>query len=133
MRVVFTIVCLVWSLKAYTQKAFEFEHYYGKTKDFEIRLSLANGYILGSEIIKTYLKTNKKVKYIVSAAPAGKSQGITFFPDPGDKATVIRKREFITLYHISDEYDVLPDKINAVCGIDLKTNRLKLYKAKAKD
>ena len=71
MKVVIILALLMMNLCSFAQKAFEFEYYYGKTKNFEIKLSLANGYLMGSEIIKTDLTTNKRIKYLLKDLPEG--------------------------------------------------------------
>jgi len=116
---------LITCFTAFAQKAFEFEHYQGKTKDFMINLSLANGYLLGSEIIRTDLKTLKKVKYLASDY---RQKNLSFLPDPHDKNVRIRKRDNFKLYGL-DEEQAMPAKVKGVYGIDLKTYRIVLYKS----
>jgi len=128
MKAAITIILLTICSYSYAQKAFEFENYYGKTKNFEIKLALANGYILGSEIIKTDLRTNKKTKYIVDAGLDRKSQNLMFLPDNTDRTIRHRKRDNIILYGLEDEYELLPNKIRGIYGIDLSTYSFTLYK-----
>ncbi|TCD12806.1 hypothetical protein EZ449_01810 [Pedobacter frigidisoli] len=130
MKGAITILLFTISSYSFAQKAFEFEYYYGKTKNFEIKLSLANGYILGSEIIKTDLKTSRKIKYIPNDNPDRKSQSLMFLPDSTDRTVRRRKRDNIILYNMKDDYQVLPDKIRGVYGIDLGTFKFTLYKQK---
>ncbi|RYD78688.1 MAG: hypothetical protein EOP55_06545 [Sphingobacteriales bacterium] len=127
MRVILTTVLLTISSYAFSQKAFEFAYYYGKTKNFEIKLSLANGYILGSEIIKTDIKTGKKVRYFPNEVPGKNGHSLVFLPDSNDKTIRIRKRDNIILHNIKEDYENLPGKINGIYGIDLKTYSFKLH------
>ncbi len=127
MRVVLTTVLLTISSYAFSQKAFEFAYYYGKTKNFEIKLSLANGYILGSEIIKTDIKTGKKVKYLPNEIPGKNGHSLVFLPDSNDKTVRIRKRDNIILHKIKEAYESLPGEINGIYGIDLKTYSFNLH------
>jgi hypothetical protein len=131
MKPAIIILLLTISSYSFAQKAFKFEYYYGKTKNFEIKLSLANGYILGSEIIKTDIKTEKVVKYLPNKIQGENTQSLVFLPDINDKTIKRRKRDHIILYKMKDDYKMLPDKIIGNYGIDLKTYSFKLYKLKA--
>ncbi|MCX2475523.1 hypothetical protein OQZ33_14415 [Pedobacter sp. MC2016-05] len=131
MKAAVIIILLIASLSTFAQKAFEFEYYYGKTKSFEIKLSLANGYILGSEIIKTDIKTEKAVKYLPNKIQGENTKSLVFLPDMNDKTVKRRKRDNIILHKIKDDYEMLPDEIIGSYGIDLKTYSFKLYKLKA--
>jgi len=128
MKAAITIIFLIICNYSFAQKAFEFENYYGKIKNFELKLALANGYILGSEIIKTDIKTNKKIKYIANAGIDRKSQNLIFLPDSTDRTTPRRKRDNIILYRLEAEYEVLPNKIRGIYRIDLSTYSFTLYK-----
>ncbi|RZK13490.1 MAG: hypothetical protein EOO86_20040 [Pedobacter sp.] len=130
MKATLTLVLLMISLTTFAQKAFEFEYYFGKTKNFEIKLSLANGYVLGSEVMKTDLKTGKKTKYLPNNLTEGKLQSITFLPDSADRSITPRKRNNITLYRMKNDFEILPGTINGTYGIDLKTFTFKLHKQK---
>lgn len=130
MKGAITILLFTISSYSFAQKAFEFEYYYGKTKNFEIKLSLANGYILGSEIIKTDLKTSRKIKYIPNDNPDRKSQSLMFLPDSADHTVRRRKRDNIILYRMADEYEILPNKIKGIYGFDLNTSSFTLYRQK---
>ncbi|RZL34383.1 hypothetical protein [Pedobacter sp. Leaf41] len=128
MKAAVIIILLIASLNTVAQKAFEMEHYYGKTKNFEIKLSLANGYILGSKIIKTDIKTDKVVKYLPNKIQGENTLSLVFLPDINDKTIKRRKRDNIILYKMKDDYEMLPDKIIGSYGVDLKTYSFKLYK-----
>jgi len=128
MKAAVIIILLIASLSTVAQKAFEMEHYYGKTKNFEIKLSLANGYILGSKIIKTDIKTDKVVKYLPNKIQGENTLSLVFLPDINDKTIKRRKRDNIILYKMKDDYEMLPDKIIGSYGVDLKTYSFKLYK-----
>lgn len=128
MKAAVIIILLIASLSTFAQKAFEMEHYYGKTKNFEIKLSLANGYILGSKIIKTDIKTDKVVKYLPNKIQGENTLSLVFLPDINDKTIKRRKRDNIILYKMKDDYEMLPDKIIGSYGVDLKTYSFKLYK-----
>lgn len=128
MKPAIIILLLTISSYSFAQKAFEVEHYYGKTKNFEIKLSLANGYILGSEIIKTDIKTEKVVKYLPNKIQGENTKSLEFLPDINDKTIKRRKRDNIILYKMKEGYEMLPDKIIGNYGIDLKTYSFKLYK-----
>ncbi|RYD74943.1 hypothetical protein [Pedobacter agri] len=130
MKTVFTFIFIIFCAHSFAQKAFEFKYYYGKTKNFEIKLSLANGYILGSEIVKTDLLANKKVKYLPLETQDKNTQKLVFLPDVKDTTVRKRKRDHIILYKMKDDFDVLPDQINGAYGFDLKTSGFKLYKQK---
>jgi len=128
MKPAITTLLLTICSCCYAQKAFEFENYCGKTKNFEIRLALANGYIFGSEIIKTDLRTNKRIRYIVDAGVNRKSQNLIFLPDSTDRTIRHRKRDNIILYRLEDEYNILPNKIGGIHRIDLSSYSFTLYR-----
>lgn len=130
MKAALTLLLLMVSLTTFAQKAFEFEYYYGKTKNFEIKLALAKGYILGSEIIKTDLLTHKKSRYLPNNLTEGKLQSITFLPDSADRSITPRKRNNIIFYRMNNDFEILPNTINGAFRIDLKTFSFKLYKQK---
>lgn len=130
MKVFVVLAFWILSLNATAQKAFEFEYYYGKTHHFEIKLSLANGYILASEILETNLATRKKTKYIPTGS-SGKTLNLVFLPDTTAASIKRRKRNKIILYNLKEDYESLPAKIKGIYGIDLKTFSFKLYKQKA--
>ena len=48
-----------------------------------------------------------------------------------DRGVIRRKRDHIILFKMDDEYDILPQKIDGVIGLDLKTYRFRLYKQKS--
>jgi len=128
MKAAITTIFLIICSYSFAQKAFEFESYYGKTKRFELKLALANGYILGSEIIKTVVKTNKKIRYIANAGSDRESQNLIFLPDSTDHTIRHRKRDKIILYRLEDDYEVLPNKIRGTYSIDLSTYSFTLYR-----
>lgn len=121
MKLVITFILILLSSYAYSQKAYEFVYYEGTTKAFKIKLSLADGYLLGSQIIKTDLKSSTYTTYIVSEH---KNRNLSFLPK--DKTIPARKRDHITLYKLNDGQE-LPHQIKGFYGLDLKTFRFTLY------
>lgn len=105
------ITCFIFMILptyAFSQKAFEYEYYSGKTKDMTIKLSLADGYIAGSEI-KTIAFKNKKASRFLTE---------TGYEQPGLKMKFYHyspsQKEFLDYFimdNIRDTYEIIPKKM----------------------
>ncbi|WP_316802201.1 hypothetical protein [Pedobacter nototheniae] len=93
---------------AFSQKAFEYEYYLGKTKDITIKLSLADGYIAGSEIRTVAIKTGKASKFLTETGYEQPDRKMKFYHySPSQKEFP----DYFIIENTRDTYEVVPEKM----------------------
>lgn len=121
MKTSFIALFLLITFSASAQKAFEYQYYYAKTKNFSVKLSLADGYIAATEIDITSIKTQQTTKFQSDTGRPEENGRMTFYPVSPKK---VRKRDNIVLYGIKDIFDTLPQKIKGTYHLDLASYNL---------
>lgn len=125
MKNLLTALLLLITCSVSAQKAFEYQYYYAKTKNFKVKLSLADGYMPATEIEITSIKTQQTTKFQSDAGQPAANGRMTFYPVSPNKT---RKRDNIVLFGIKDVFDTLPQKIKGTYHLDLASYNLVLYK-----
>ena len=105
------IVCFIFvasPIYAFSQKAFEYEYYTGKTKYMTIKLSLADGYIAASEIKIVSLKTKKASKFLTETGYEQPDRKMKFYHySPSQKEF----QDYFIIENIRDAYTIIPEKM----------------------
>ncbi|MCZ4242973.1 hypothetical protein [Pedobacter punctiformis] len=99
---------LILPVLAFSQKAFEYEYYVGKTKDMSIKLSLADGYIAASEIRTVAFKNKKASKFLTETGYEQPNRKMKFYHySPSQKEFP----DYFIIENIKDTYEVVPEKM----------------------
>ncbi len=100
---------------AFAQKAFDAVYYTGKTQNISVQFMLANGYIGGSEIKTTDLKTKKTSKFLPNFDEEGNSDRMKFYHYSTSKT---KFTDYFILNGIKDGYDENPSTIKGTYNFD---------------
>lgn len=128
LRILASFILMVSPIYVFSQKAFEYEYYIGKTKDMTIKLLLADGYIAASEIRTVAFRSKKASRFLTETGYEQADRKMKFYHySPSQKEFP----DYFILENIRDAYELVPREMhgkyyfkNEVIGFTLKISRI---------
>lgn len=108
LRMVIGFVLVVSPVYVFSQKAFEYEYYTGKTKDMTIKLSLADGYIAASEIRTVAFKNKKVSRFLTETGYEQADRKMKFYHYSAAKKEF---PDYFIIENIRDTYEQIPKEM----------------------
>lgn len=126
MKPFLTILILFLCTSSFAQKAYELEYYKVKTKDFNIKFALGNGYIGASEVQIKDNKTKQTTKYIAEDGSENSNYKMKFIPSSTKNKSGVN---YFIIDGIKDSYEILPKKFRGQLYLGIKNYKFLLNKS----
>lgn len=118
-KVLCSLFLIIFTCRAFAQKAYEIVRYTGKLQGKTIRLDLGNGYI-GASKISFFISPNQKPQVYLPESGVADAPFIL-------RNTQATARDYFILNKMQDAFEELPPVINGLYLLDKKSVAVKFY------